>query len=697
MSAAAVRRRAYACVALVAAGVLALLALTLTHAAQRRSGSNGVRAAKEIDIAGAGDRFCQARELIPADTAALRVSLSGDVPLLVTLTRRGRLLDRVRVPFGWTGAGFVVPIRRTTRDLPDVEVCFQPGHGAPVTLRGSPAPSLIGQVSINGRPTGQSLRIDALRPGRESWATFLPTIAHRIGRARGSGPWIAWAILALVLCSWAVAGWVLRRAVVGDGGSLRATAGAIALVAVLNAAAWSLITPPFQVPDETVHVAYAQEIGEAARPPVRRGPQLAAFSPELRTAMLATRAETGGFVIEGAGVWTPTEARVLKRLLSRPLPTRGNGDAGESDPEPPLYYALAAVPYRLLHGGTLLTRMAGMRLLSALLAGVTAAFAFLFVRECLPERPWTWSVGGLVAAFVPMFGFVSGGVHPDALLFAVSAALLYCLARASRRGMTWRHARWIGAVIAVGVLSKLNFYSLLPGALVATVLLARRSERRWSGRVAGCAAAAAGPAVVAFLVLKGLDTGVWGRPWLPEHRPFIPPYRGSLLYSASFVWGLFLPPLPGMTHVFPTDVGYEAWFRTFVGDFGSVTIPLPTWAYHLALAIFALLLVLAGRALVAARAALRRRWGEALGYVLMIGGLLGLIAYTLKHGWVPGMFAAAQGRYLLPFLALFAAFVALAARGAGERWGRPVGATLVIVAIGWSLLGQLVAIAGFYS
>ena len=38
-------------------------------------------------------------------------------------------------------------------------------------------------------------------------------------------------------------------------------------VAVLNGCAWSLITPPFHVPDEISHFAYVQYMGETGDPP----------------------------------------------------------------------------------------------------------------------------------------------------------------------------------------------------------------------------------------------------------------------------------------------------------------------------------------------------------------------------------------------------------------------------------------------
>jgi len=40
-----------------------------------------------------------------------------------------------------------------------------------------------------------------------------------------------------------------------------------ALIAAVNALAWSFFIPPFHVPDETAHFAYIQYLGEKGTPP----------------------------------------------------------------------------------------------------------------------------------------------------------------------------------------------------------------------------------------------------------------------------------------------------------------------------------------------------------------------------------------------------------------------------------------------
>jgi hypothetical protein len=45
-------------------------------------------------------------------------------------------------------------------------------------------------------------------------------------------------------------------------GAIPSTAWACALIAFVNAACWSFIMPPFQVPDEVDHYAYVQQLAE---------------------------------------------------------------------------------------------------------------------------------------------------------------------------------------------------------------------------------------------------------------------------------------------------------------------------------------------------------------------------------------------------------------------------------------------------
>ena len=70
-------------------------------------------------------------------------------------------------------------------------------------------------------------------------------------------------------------------------------------------------------------------------------------------------------------------------------------------------------------------------------------------------------------------------------------------------------------------------------------------------------------------------------------------------------------------------------------------------------------------------------------------GLLNWIGYNIQLGEAEGF---EQARYLLPLLPLYAAVIALAARGAGRRYGPAAGVLIVSVAIAHSLLAMLLPV-----
>ena len=688
--------------------VAAGLAMTLSHASQRRSGTNGVWPLAHVAVVGTGQRACQEAELLPAGTAQLEVALQ---PLQavgprveVTLSRNGRVFDHAsRLVHARDGIRLTVPIEQPPRDLADVDVCLAVTGAGAVALIGDEPPS-TGLLAVDDQPTVRALAITYLRDGTESWWSHAPVVVDRMALGRGDwgGRWVVWAIGASLLASCALVVRVLARNVIAGRGEttprrVPAVAWAVAAVAMLNATAWSLVTPPFQVPDEPSHVAYAQQIAEGGRPPVvRRGDEQ--LAPELTAAI--ERSRFGTFVVHtfAAAVWSPLEQERLDRALHAGHARHGNDTAGPTAPEPPLFYALEAIPYQLASGATLLDRVALMRLLSAAMAGATALFLLLFLRECLPGRPWAWTVGGLGAALNPLLGFVSGGVNADALLFAICAALFHALAVVFRRGLTTRRAAWVGAVLAAGIVGKINFYGLVPGALLAVVLAARATSGGMNARAARLVGIALGIAVAPYLVMTALDVLVWDRAFALARTPAEAPQdHGSIGGQLSYLWQLFLPRLPGQSTAFPEYYpGYELWLKGFVGKFGWVVITFAEWAYRLAAVLLTAVVVLAVRAAARERAVLRRRRAELLGYGAMAGGLLLLIALVALRGWAPGIDGAIQGRYLLPLLPLLGGLLVLAARGAGERWGRAVGVTIVIACAAWSLFGQLLTIAWFY-
>jgi Predicted membrane protein (DUF2142) len=468
-----------------------------------------------------------------------------------------------------------------------------------------------------------------------------------------------------------------------------------AIVAILNAACWSILTPPFEAPDEPDHFAYVKQVTEAGRlpssisEPFETNVEVVAVLDALR--YFKVRQQPRNQTISSRA-----EQEKLEQALTRasdPSRERGSYAAGSATSQPPLYYALQTIPYSL--AGNMLTRLQLMRLLSALIAGITALFTFLFVRESLPGVRWAWTVGGLAVAMTPLLGFISGSVNPDAMLYAASAVAFYLLARGFRRGLTPRLAVLLGTVVAIGLLTKLNFIGLVPGIMLGLVILSVRAARiskrsAYLALALACGIAASPVALYAVINL------------LSNHRTLgivsqRLPHTHLSVREISYIWQLYLPRLPGMTNdfvgLFPAR---QLWFNGYVGLYGWLDTTFPGWVYSVALVCAAIIAALAIRGLIGSRTELRARVGEIAVYALMAVGLLALVGASSYFEFPELTASFAEARYLLPLLPLLAVVLAMAARGAGRRWGPMVGLVIVLLFLAHNVFSQLLVVSRFY-
>ncbi len=491
----------------------------------------------------------------------------------------------------------------------------------------------------------------------------------------------------------------LRRHVAATLARVPAAAYVCALVAILNATAWSLVTPAFQVPDEQSHYAYAEYLAQHGRPPVPQ--QVDTYSGSQAVALADLRFDATRFVPANPVIWSAYERQhLMSDLAAERDRSGGNGGAKTVGGEPPLYYALQTIPYRLAAGGTVLDRLAAMRLLSALMAGLTVLFVFLFLRELLPGVPWAWTVGALGAAFQPLFAFVSGGVNSDALLYAASAAIFFLLARAFRRGLTPALAVATGAAMAVGFLTKFNAMGLMPGAVLGLLVVAVRQEDGPRLRALRLPALALAVAAAPALLEMALNVAVWNRPAVGASasafalRSDIHP---TLLGGLGYAWQFYLVPLPGMAAPLGPLPIWESWFQGFVGLFGWVDTEWRRPVYEAALVPFAAVAALVVAAVVSRRRALRRRRVELIVYGLMALAFALFVAGASYVTYLRFHENIAQARYLLPLLPLYAALLALAVRGAGRRWMPVAGTAIVVLALAHDVFAQLLTISRYYS
>jgi hypothetical protein len=703
------------------------VALVLSGSPARVLGTNSALTRAVIASVDGSASICQADGVLPRGTSALRLSLNAGIGPSVTVTvlANGRTLARGTRGSGWTGADVTVPVAVVASRTPRTTLCFSLGQSRqPVALFGEPEPPSAAASSAGQRLAGR-IEVEYMATGDTSWWASAEAVARRIGLGRApSGSWVVLLLLSLMAAVAMLASFLSVRELEAVGRAhkraqtastrprsrlfspctrllrplrdLPAAAWICALVACLNAVCWSLLSPPFQTPDEPSHFAYVQLLAETQRLPTGATGQ---FSLEELVAMAGLRQPYVHFRPGIGTISSRAQELRLEHDLRLPLSRVGPGDAGVAASEPPLYYALETIPYELGSGGTLLDQLELMRLLTAVFGGLAAMFAFLFVREALPNVPWAWTVGGLGVALTPLLGFVSGAVNPEAPLTTVTAALFYLLVRAFRRGLTPALGAAIGAMIAVGLLTKLNFLGLAPGALVGVIVVALRapsSSRRSSYAALALAVAVAASPALLYIAAESLvnhrSLSVASGVASSAQR------GGSLVAAASYIWQLYLPRLPGMTSYFPgVLMSRQVWFDGLVGLYGWADTVFPSWVYEAALVPAGLLALLCLRTLVARRETLRRRLPELAVYATMVVGLLALVgAISYVSDVLENRGAFWEPRYLLPLIPLFGLALALAARGAGRRWGPAVGAMIIVLVLAHDIFSQLLVVSRYY-
>ena len=476
-------------------------------------------------------------------------------------------------------------------------------------------------------------------------------------------------------------------------------------VGLLNAVAWGVITPLFQTPDEPGHVAYVQYAAETGKPPTGRF-DIQHYSQEERRLLDALRWKA---VRRRQDVRVPGTASFHKRV-ERDVGTEANrvseGGYNHDTNNPPLYYYAAAAVYHLSPWTSLPDRVHALRLLSAVLAAVTVLFTFLFLRELLPSTPWAWTVGALAVAFQPMFGFTASGVSPDSVLYAASAGTFYALALAFRRGLTLRRGLAIGSFASVGILAKYNMAGLAPGIAVGLLALVIRAGRERRREALGGALAAIAVVFVPLAMYALFNSTVWDRGLYFGSGGVQGPtgiqlgsgetISANLEGGFNYMWQFYLPRLPSMDPFFPEFELRQIWFNGFIGQFGWLDYGFAQWVYNLALAIAIGILALAARELIRARDAIRTRIGELITYLTLVAGMLILIGGTSYIARLGGAVGYEQPRYLFPLLALYGGLIAIAARGAGKRYGPAVGVLLVCLAVAHTAAALLLTLSRYY-
>jgi len=214
---------------------------------------------------------------------------------------------------------------------------------------------------------------------------------------------------------------------------------------------YGMVTPIFEGPDEIGHVLYVKHIAEGHGIPVQTREYAIAYGfgqegsqPPLYYALNAA-------LVRLFGGNRLSLADLEGNLPINPFTTCGQPEEGHNVARYLHAPHQEAFPYQ---GAARAVHV--MRLLSALLGGVTVVAVYMAARLAFPALEEAALLAAALVAFNPQFAFMGGVVNNDNLvncLTAVAVALtLYCLAH----GFTWRRALALGLVCGLAPLAKLG-------------------------------------------------------------------------------------------------------------------------------------------------------------------------------------------------------------------------------------------------
>lgn len=381
-------------------------------------------------------------------------------------------------------------------------------------------------------------------------------------------------------------------------------------------AAYALVVPPWNTPDEPAHFNYAREVAMHGRLPVLQ-----------------------------PGDWDST---TLGELMARRFPPDRSITALRYEGhQPPLYYLLTAPLLRAFGGLAERQQVVVLRFWSLLLGLATLWLSCRLADVLFPTDALLRVALPALVALLPMHLHVSASVNNDVLANLVVTATLALAASAVAQPATLRP--WcLGLLAGAAVLTKLTAYVALPLALLAVMLTpARRQPRAWLAVLL--------PPAVGLALWTGRNALVYG--W---HDPF-----GLARHAAIVV---------GQTHSEHSWRGLwrfaSVTFRSFWGQFGWMGLPIDE-RVTLLLAVLSALAALGcgvwlGHALRRARTA---PFADARQPLLLATAALLVLAGMATYNWT---YDQPQGRYLFPALTAWAGFWAVGLREALAPAARPV-------------------------
>jgi hypothetical protein len=249
---------------------------------------------------------------------------------------------------------------------------------------------------------------------------------------------------------------------------------AVAAIFLLRGLVLLSVLPPFEGWDEYQHLGYIVFISEQGRPPIRGRDHIPASMFNALRAYPHARHSADQLAAIGA---LPYD-KFWSTDPHQPDSVSGARIALYQAQHSPLYYRLMG-PIFSAFGGVenILASVAALRLFNLLCGGVSVLLVVVVIGRICVDRSRAYLVG-LLIGLSPLYLLNCARIASDALSIMIATATIALLLIPSQGCYFWR-AAGVGLLSGLAVLSKASCLVLLPVAVAALLVAARRTGAGW--------------------------------------------------------------------------------------------------------------------------------------------------------------------------------------------------------------------------
>ena len=201
------------------------------------------------------------------------------------------------------------------------------------------------------------------------------------------------------------------------------------IAAFFNALTWIVLIPVWQYPDEQAHFAQVQDIAELRKVPINNVDT--SYEIALSEKILGTQRDGFGnnkytYHPEYKIDFSETKTGLFEEsIINLPISSRTTLVKHESTFNPPIYYIMSSVVYKLFYTGNLFVRIFAIRVMSAAIFIGTIFLTYKIGKIIFYKYYGLSLVLSSLVAFKPMLVYSSSGILPDSLVNLLFTIMIY--------------------------------------------------------------------------------------------------------------------------------------------------------------------------------------------------------------------------------------------------------------------------------